>query len=1223
MKRWLILLLLSGACFGQCIAITDFAAGTSGSAITTSQLNSSTYGWAGNWSWGSGGTTTPMTYQSNAHGPLNWTGQTTGGPGGSSVCATAASYADSSSVGGSYSTNTIDEGYYTLNLPTNVGTIVQATASNWGWTSLPQTASVNADWGPTLQSGSGYNNLILYGTGSQLELLCETTPVACTEYGPNGSTGTILMPSTTDVTQPQRVWITRNYIVGGNYTGMVWLEDPNHHGSIGRFLGSWTANGTGGAVPTYIYFGDAQAIAATSGYSWNWDHIVSCYSTTTSTACPFPQMPTTPATSSAFFIDPARTTDFTQSGIVGYNSGTLPSSTWTQCGSTLTAGSYSGSTISSDLAACSADTYLLMGAGTFTITGQISFPTSGKVVLRGSGAGSTTLTISGSTSTCNQVAAAICMKSSDGTYTTQPPPNTCTWTAGLAQGNSIVTLSNLAGTCLSGISTTTPTLLWFDSCDTGYSGSPCSGTATDNSQWFVCGATWSSSSGCSQDGPDGGGSRTQRDQLEAHIATAVNTGTGVVNITPPIAGANWASVPNPQVWITQSAQLDGLENLTVNLSGVSEACFDGFNIYHWWISGVACIQANNRAINCLQCAFGIVQNSYVYDTTGTPPSQYGIRLSASSGNLVVNNILQQVLSPIFFDGANTQEVVAYNYCIGTTDPGNTLSPCLTDHAGDYDNLSEGNVANQFSCDDIHGTCDMETLFRNFFMGWDSIPSAPVTTYTNAVENWAYARYTNIAANVLGTPGYHAGYSAQKTNNYVYWVGGGGSNGNGTIPNDSLTKSTSIFWGNYDSYTAAIRWCGNSSDTGWSSTCSSTSEIPTGASTYPSLVPTEGDTGAGQAALPTSLVYTSRPSWWAASIPFPAIGPDVSSGNVLQCGGTLNTSGHYNGVPALATSSQCPTGGTGWAGHVNAIPAMACALQTLSMPPDGTGSAVAFDASSCYSSTPQASPPSCSPGGGTYNNNQSVSCTNPNSGTTVVCYTLTGTTPVTNGLGTGCTTGTQYSSAITINTSETLEAVAGTSTEADSTVSSYSYTLTVANPSCTPGSGTYSGTQSVTCTDSTTSASMYYAINTTATCASTLYTGAISVTTSETVEIIGCLSGYNNSSAVSYVYTITTSTPVAAPLGLIASVFTPKMIALSWEPPPVQQGIKVLAYDIWRGVLPTMPHPTHLGRLPATGCNCWIDSGCTKKKCYYAVSAYDKVGKKEEQSPKSNIVGVSP
>jgi hypothetical protein len=93
-----------------------------------------------------------------------------------------------------------------------------------------------------------------------------------------------------------------------------------------------------------------------------------------------------------------------------------------------------------------------------------------------------------------------------------------------------------------------------------------------------------------------------------------------------------------------------------------------------------------------------------------------------------------------------------------------------------------------------------------------------------------------------------------------------------------------------------------------------------------------------------------------------------------------------------------------------------------------------------SSTPQASPPSCTPGTGTYASAQTVTCTNPNSGTTVMCYTTNGTAPATNGSGTGCTTGTQYTTTISVASTLNLKVIAGVSGDTDSMVASYNYTI---------------------------------------------------------------------------------------------------------------------------------------------------------------------------------------
>ena len=89
------------------------------------------------------------------------------------------------------------------------------------------------------------------------------------------------------------------------------------------------------------------------------------------------------------------------------------------------------------------------------------------------------------------------------------------------------------------------------------------------------------------------------------------------------------------------------------------------------------------------------------------------------------------------------------------------------------------------------------------------------------------------------------------------------------------------------------------------------------------------------------------------------------------------------------------------------------------------------------STTQASPATCSPTSGVVP--QTVTCVNPNSGTTVACYNFTGS-PATSGDGVNCPGGsTKYTGPITVSVASTLYIIAGTSTLADSSINSYTYT----------------------------------------------------------------------------------------------------------------------------------------------------------------------------------------
>lgn len=87
--------------------------------------------------------------------------------------------------------------------------------------------------------------------------------------------------------------------------------------------------------------------------------------------------------------------------------------------------------------------------------------------------------------------------------------------------------------------------------------------------------------------------------------------------------------------------------------------------------------------------------------------------------------------------------------------------------------------------------------------------------------------------------------------------------------------------------------------------------------------------------------------------------------------------------------------------------------------------------------PTAATPTFSPVAGTYNSAQSVTISSTSSGA-IICYNTTGS-PATNGT-TGCTTGTLYSSAVSVPSSETLFAVAGGTGFVDSAVGSAVYVI---------------------------------------------------------------------------------------------------------------------------------------------------------------------------------------
>lgn len=125
-------------------------------------------------------------------------------------------------------------------------------------------------------------------------------------------------------------------------------------------------------------------------------------------------------------------------------------------------------------------------------------------------------------------------------------------------------------------------------------------------------------------------------------------------------------------------------------------------------------------------------------------------------------------------------------------------------------------------------------------------------------------------------------------------------------------------------------------------------------------------------------------------------------------------------------------------------------------------------------TPTAATPVFTPNSGTFNPTQSWTVASSTSGA-YICWATGGTVPVPNGSG-GCSTGTLYTGAQTVSATTTINAVAGASGNTNSAEASVTYTLgtpTVATPSLTPTGQSFSGTLSITASDTTSGAAIYY------------------------------------------------------------------------------------------------------------------------------------------------------
>jgi hypothetical protein len=487
-------------------------------------------------------------------------------------------------------------------------------------------------------------------------------------------------------------------------------------------------------------------------------------------------------------------------------------------------------------------------------------------------------------------------------------------------------------------------------------------TGYDNSNVFACAISMicENESGSNT-------SRNARSQSEVVIATAISgSGPYTVTLAAPLMHANWSSGQNPQAWWGSSTTTNsGVEDVLLDPSGVSggASCVTLSSSYKIWVSGIACKAANLFHVFASYTYGFAVLNSYFYQTYSDFDKSYGIGSGGFAGYaLFENNIFQGVADPNNTDGTCSGCVFAYNFSVNPDfENGNAaLFPITGFHAASTDYiLHEGNIGSVALLDAIHGPHFLNTLFRNYYNGYESNDGTLPSQDTIPITIAAFSRYNNVLGNVLGTAGYHKAYQCNPSSstqtycnnstpsvNMIYNIGNSGQDGqidfNNTpsLPNDMLTISSTYRYGNYDTVNGAVQW--------------NSSEVPTSDPNYPNAVPLSNAFPASfyngvtvsHPSCGTGLSFWKNPTTGTCPL-YPPIGPDVTNGDIGMC-----TSGTYQWSRAL-NSSQCAggsfqAGSSTNGGYGNSNPAMRCYLNQMGGSPDGTGSMLTFNPASCYS-----------------------------------------------------------------------------------------------------------------------------------------------------------------------------------------------------------------------------------------------------------------------------------
>ncbi|MGD0911434.1 MAG: chitobiase/beta-hexosaminidase C-terminal domain-containing protein [Terracidiphilus sp.] len=246
---------------------------------------------------------------------------------------------------------------------------------------------------------------------------------------------------------------------------------------------------------------------------------------------------------------------------------------------------------------------------------------------------------------------------------------------------------------------------------------------------------------------------------------------------------------------------------------------------------------------------------------------------------------------------------------------------------------------------------------------------------------------------------------------------------------------------------------------------------------------------------------------------PAAGTYSSAQQVTLSSSTPNAAIYYT------IDGTAPTTNSNLYGGAIAVSSGSETINALTVASGYSPSGVSSAAYTINVTEPQAATPTFNPTGGTFTTAQSVtiSDTTPNA---LIYYTTDGTPP--------STTSTQYSTAISVSTSETIQAIAVATGYTNSGIGSAAFVINLqaaATPTFNPTGGTFTSAQSVTISDTTPNALIYYTTDgTPPSTTSTQYSTAISVSTTETIQAIAAATGYSNSGIGSAAFTINLPAP---------------------------------------------------------------------------------------------------
>jgi len=375
---------------------------------------------------------------------------------------------------------------------------------------------------------------------------------------------------------------------------------------------------------------------------------------------------------------------------------------------------------------------------------------------------------------------------------------------------------------------------------------------------------------------------------------------------------------------SMAAAYAGVSNLTAygntNAAGNAGSNFLKNLCAYCWITGVAGSFTPADHVDVQWSYFGEVTNSYFSNSFLHTPGSYDSNIDLlynTSGELVQNNILERLHTSLMIENGAAGNVLAYNYSFGAYDneviPPSFVIGDISEHGAlTQFNLFEGNDATALNWDSGWGSNSENTTFRNRLRGTTiqcppysyatgsrggTVTCSPAIWNSSNINSTGYYAYYESSGGLLGyltTNGNFIGDVTGSTAQSTQTCKNGGIpngtgsciGGNGLLPlvdtvisvcPSGITTNCGPDSKDYGNQGTSWAWgYGSSSDQGGNEPYESS--VPYSTRVFTSEYSNITGTTTNPATMPASFYLSAQPSWWPNTIPYPAIGSDVTGGN---------------------------------------------------------------------------------------------------------------------------------------------------------------------------------------------------------------------------------------------------------------------------------------------------------------------------------------------------------